>query len=433
MIRTLILIDGEHVPAVIHAHLDRLRHDGREAVAALFLGGYEKTASPPDLGIPLWEGDPRVLVPQVIREHAITLVLDLSDEPIVDPRMRFALAGMAMAAGAAYSGGGIEMVPPSRPRLVECPTVAVIGTGKRTGKTGVSIALARHWRGHNPCIVTMGRGGPSRPLVLRASELGSPEEVLDALLHDGLHATSDYVEDALFAGVDTVGTRRLGAGPAGVTVHDDFAAGVREAVALRPGMIVYEGSGTAIPPAHADSTLLVTRSSLDPEYLAGYLGPFRLAMADALVIVGGDGTELERVVHRIAPELRVFSATLEPEPTVSVEGRSVTAVTTATPPAGVLIERSLLEQGARSVRVVHSLSDRRTLPGDLATLTRDDLVLTELKAAAASVVLPSVRRAGAELGFLNNEVVVDGGIGALAGHLESHWPVASTAVGQATT
>jgi len=421
---------------VIQDHLRRLPDSGRTPVAALFLGGFEKTAELPELGIPVLEGDPSSVIPQVVHEYAISLVLDLSDEPIVDPRARFALASTAMAAGAAYSGGGIELAPPSRPRLAERPTVSVIGTGKRTGKTGVSIALARHWRMHgmNPCIVTMGRGGPAKPLVLRAGELGSAESVLDHLTAEGLHATSDYVEDALFAGVDTVGTRRLGAGPAGVTVHDDFAAGVEAAISLNPGMIIYEGSGTAIPPAHADSTVLVTHSSLDPEYLSGYFGPFRLALADAVVIVGSDGSELAQLMTRIAPHSRTFTATFEPEPTVTVDGRSVILVTTADPATGALIERSLLALGARTVRFVHSLSDRSVLAADLAIVTSDDLVLTELKAAAASVVLPLVREVGADVGFLNNGLVVEGGTAELAEHLESRWPAdAPSLAGQGTT
>jgi cyclic 2,3-diphosphoglycerate synthetase len=436
MARTLLLIDGEHVPSVIGDHILRLPESGRTPVAALFLGGFEKMAELPELGIPVLEGDPMSVIPQAIHDYAIAVVLDLSDEPIVDPRTRFALASTAMAAGAIYSGGGIELAPPPRPRLAERPTVSIIGTGKRTGKTGVSIALARHWRaqGMNPCIVTMGRGGPAKPLVLRAGRLASAESVLDHLTAEGLHATSDYVEDALFAGVDTVGTRRLGAGPAGVTVHDDFAAGVAEAISLDPGMIMFEGSGTAIPPAHADSTVLVTRSSLDPEYLSGYLGPFRLALANAVVIVGSGDSEPARLIGRIAPHVRVFPATFEPEPTVSVDGRSVVLVTTAGTTEGAVIERSLLAHGARSVRVVHSLSDRRSLAADLAIVTQDDLVLTELKAAAAAVVLPLAREVGADVGFLNNGLVVEGGTAALAEHLELGWPSRTASVaGQGTT
>ena len=421
--RTLLLVDGEHYPPVIEDALPHLRAAGRMPVAALFLGGFEKTDRPPHLGIPVVQGDPHALMPGLIVEHQIDLVLDLSDEPVVDPRSRLRLAGQAMAAGAAYAGGGFEMTPPPRPRLADLPTVSVIGTGKRTGKTGLSIELARHWKaaGRHPCIVTMGRGGPPRPLVLRADRLESPEVVLEELLERDLHATSDYVEDALFAGVDTVGTRRLGAGPAGVTVHDEFTAGVGAAVGLEPGMLIYEGSGTAIPPAHSDATVLVTSTDIDPEFLTGYLGPFRLAVADALVVMGEPGDRLRRNIARLAPDLAVFRAGLDPEPTTPVEGRRVVMVTTARPEAGGAISSSLRRQGARSVQTIHTLGDRRLLAADLTNLHRDDLVLTEVKAAAATVVLPEARQVGAEIGFVNNRVEIEGGTGTLAGLLERRW------------
>lgn len=421
--RTLLLIDGEHYPPVIEAALPHLRASGRVPVAALFLGGFEKTDRPPVLGIPVVQGDPYALMPGLIGEHEVDLVLDLSDEPVVDPRSRLVLGGLAMAAGAAYAGGGFEMTPPPRPRLTELPTVSVIGTGKRTGKTGLSIELARYWKaaGRSPCIVTMGRGGPPRPMVLRADRLGSPEVVLEELLTRDLHATSDYVEDALFAGVDTVGTRRLGAGPAGVTVHDEFEAGVGAALDLEPGMLIYEGSGTAIPPAHSDATVLVTNPEIDLEFLTGYMGPFRLALSDALVVMGEPDGRLRRAIAGLAPDLAVFRATLEPEPTTPVEGRRVVIVTTARPEAGEAISSSLRRQGARSVDTVHSLGDRRLLAADLTNLHRDDLVLTEVKAAAATVVLPRARQVGAEVGFVHNRVEIEGGTTVLAGVLQARW------------
>lgn len=435
MIATLLLIDGEHHPPVIDAHIERLRAAGHDPIAALFLGGFEKVGSIPELDIPVLEGDPPEVIAHAVSALGIERVHDLSDEPIVDPRRRFALAGHALAAGAMYSGGGIEMTPPPRPRLTDRPTVAVIGTGKRTGKTGLSIGLARYWRaeGRNPCIVTMGRGGPATPMVLRAGEMRAPEAVLDALTAEGLHATSDYVEDALFAEVSTVGTRRVGAGPAGVTVHDHFAAGVQEALALDPDILLYEGSGTAIPPAHADSTVLVASASIDPEYLTGYLGPFRLALADAVVLVGPDASALRDVVCRAAPELPIFSATFRPEPTISISGRSVILVCTADPSAGSQLTEAILDRGATRVQVIHSLGDRSALSAELAAVGREDVVLTEVKGAAASVVVPYVREIGADLGFVHNDVVVTGGIAGLADELEVRWPFVGDKLRQSTT
>lgn len=418
----LVLVDGEHQPEVIEAQLTRLRASGPLPVAALFLGGFEKTGAVPRLSVPVLEGPARQAIPQAVERFDVTVVLDMSDEPIVDPRIRLTLAGYALAAGVPYSGGGIDLTPPHRPRLTRRPTAAVIGTGKRTGKTSVSIALARHWKeeGRRPCIVTMGRGGPDRPLVLSGEAGETPESVLDRLMEAGMHATSDYVEGSLFAGVDTVGTRRIGAGPAGVTVHDDFAAGVAAADALDPGVVLYEGSGTAIPPAYADATVLVVSSTIDPEFLTGYLGPFRLALADAVVLVG-DETYLQAVIEQIEPGLPVFPSTLRPEPTIPVDGRAVVVASTADPSVGRHLSRHLRMLGAADVHVIHSLGDRRVLSDELSLLDSDHLLLTEVKGAAASVVLPLARAAGAEIGFIHNEIVMDGGIGGLAALLENHW------------
>ncbi len=186
-------------------------------------------------------------------------------------------------------------------------------------------------------------------------------------------------------------------------------------------MLIYEGSGTAIPPAHSDATVLVASTDIDLEFLTGYLGPFRLAVADALVVMGEPGGRLRRSIAGLAPDLALFRARLDPETTTPVEGRRVVMVTTARPEAGGAISSSLRRQGARSVQTIHTLGDRRLLAADLMNLHRDDLVLTEVKAAAATVVLPLARQVGAEIGFVHNRVEIEGGTATLAGLLEGRW------------
>src|SRR2546423_1235357 len=78
----------------------------------------------------------------------------------------------------------------------------VSGTGKRTGKAAVGGHGAMLLRERRPLIVAMGRGGPAEPV------LASPETSLAdllALARAGRHAASDYLEDAVLAGVTTVG------------------------------------------------------------------------------------------------------------------------------------------------------------------------------------------------------------------------------------
>ncbi len=415
MIRCVVLVDGEHYPPVVAAAVAALPDRGYEAVAGLFLGGTEKTAAPPDLGVPVVAGGAAELE-ALLAEHRPSAVVDLSDEPIVDPRLRLVLAGVALRAGVAYTGGGFRFDPPRMSKLTSLPTVAVSATGKRTGKTALAIELARHWKaaGRRVCIVTMGRGGPPEPVVLRAGSFDPSPAGLQALAARGLHAASDYVEDAVFAGVDTVGTFRCGAGLTGEAVHHNFHLGVSAAEGLAPELLIYEGSGAALPPAAADAAVLVVPATLDPEYLAGYFGPYRLALADA-VVVTGDGPGVGRLVELAGTAGRpVLRASYLPEPAVSVQGRRVLVVTTA--PAAIEPELAggLAALGAESVEVVSSLADRRRLAADLEAAGRCDMVLVEVKAAGVDTVLPWASRHRVEVGFIHNRLEIEGGTAALA-------------------
>jgi|FLYL01.1.fsa_nt_gi cyclic 2,3-diphosphoglycerate synthetase len=406
--RAVLLIDGEHHPTVVADAVRALPEAGYHPVAALFLGGSEKAASPPDLPCPVVTGDPGEILPGLIRSHQAQIVLDWSDEPILDAPTRFLLAGLSLAAGVSYRAGGMELDPPPRPRLTDLPAVAVVGTGKRTGKTAVSIELARWLRDRTlrPVVVTMGRGGPPEPLTLLPDEARDPFALFEDLVSRGLHAVSDYVEDAIFAGVPTVGTRRLGAGPAGVTVSDRFAAGVAVASTLSPDLMIYEGSGTALPPAHADFTILVTRGDHDPRMLIDHLGVVRFAVADLVLVVGPDRLEDAPVLRRLG--VRRQSIQLVPEATVEVTGRRVMAFTTARGEAATQVKRHLEEAGAERVEVFGCLADRPALGEAVRRIPGDALVLTEVKAAAAEVVVPAARAVGADVGLLHNRPVVTG-------------------------
>ena len=93
------------------------------------------------------------------------------------------------------------------------PAIAVIGTGKRVGKTAVSAHLARLLaRERDVVVVTMGRGGPPEP-----EPIDRPPgiEELVALSRSGRHAASDHLEIAAVTGVPTIGCSRAGGGLAG--------------------------------------------------------------------------------------------------------------------------------------------------------------------------------------------------------------------------
>ena len=91
------------------------------------------------------------------------VVVDLSDEPVLGPAERFRWISRALAAGIAYVGADFRFDPPAFAPF-ELPSIAVIGTGKRVGKTAVTAHLARLLaREHDVLVVAMGRGGPPEP------------------------------------------------------------------------------------------------------------------------------------------------------------------------------------------------------------------------------------------------------------------------------
>ena len=230
--RIIVLVDGEHYPPVTRWGIDTARDRGHEVVGALLVGGNEKlpAGAVPDLGVPTMVAgaDRMVALTSAIDAFAPEGVLDLSDEPVLGYRERMELASVALARGIPYLGADFRLDPPIQGPPMPVPTLAVIGTGKRTGKTAISGALARlaAERGLDPMIVAMGRGGPAEPQVAEAGSVDLAR--LLALVRSGEHAASDYLEDALTTGVTTIGARRAGGGLAGAP----YATNVREAAEL---------------------------------------------------------------------------------------------------------------------------------------------------------------------------------------------------------
>src|SRR5437588_13082034 len=162
--RTLALVDGEHYPPVVRAALERASADN-EVVAALLVGGREKLDGTPDYGVALERvGTDEPFATAMLaaaRRHNAGRVLDLSDEPVIGQEERVRLICHARAGGLEYAGPDFHFRPP-RTVAVPTPTVAVVGTGKRVGKTAVSAHMARLLRaaGREVVVVAMGRGGP---------------------------------------------------------------------------------------------------------------------------------------------------------------------------------------------------------------------------------------------------------------------------------
>lgn len=431
--RTLVLVDGEHYPAVVRAAIGELRAGGRSIVGVALLGGTEKLGqggAEPDYGAgPVTGGaTPLEALQRALRRTAgVEEVFDLSDPPVLDARTRMLLAAHALARGVPYRGAGFSFEPPPRPRLARKPSIAVIGTGKRTGKTAVSGEIARTLAaaGQAPVVVAMGRGGPEEPELIDPAEYPLTPEALLELARSGRHAASDHLEDALTAGVVTVGTRRCGGGLAGQPVSATFARGVELANGRPEGLFVFEGSGTAIPPVHADVTVCVVGapSVTDPELITGYLGVYPLLLADLIVITLveqpladlGAVAALEERLRGLVPGVPVVKSTFRPRPLGPISGESVFFTTTAPAAVAGRLAAHLESHGASVIGYSSSLANRPRLAEELAAGGPAEVLVTELKAAAVDLATGFALGRGMRVVFSDNELVMVGGDGPMDG------------------
>lgn len=424
MTRAVALIDGEHYPPVVRFALERLAETA-DVVAAVFVGGAEKVgqgSAEEAYGVPVLRGGSAAeTLSRALVQYEPDAVVDLSDEPVLSSADRFRLASIALAAGVSYRGADFVFDPPREGRRPDTPVLAIVGTGKRVGKTAVSAYVARRLKaaGRDVVVLAMGRGGPAEPELIRGDEVALTTADLLGLVQQGKHASSDNYEDAVMARVTTVGCRRCGGGMAGETFFDNVDEGVRLADGLGKELLVAEGSGAAMPPVAADARLLVIGSAMGPGYVTDYFGPMRVAVSDAAVVVappdepeGGPGAAAVRdAVRSLAPGMPCAVVTFRPRPLAPVAGRDVFFATTAPEPVVPALVRYLeAEHGCRVAGVSRHLSDRTRLRDDLAAAAgRFDLLLTELKAAAVDVVVAEGERAGVESVLCDNEPVPVGG------------------------
>src|SRR5215210_859712 len=190
-VRALFLIDGEHYPPVVTSAMQSVEESlGARGVAAAFLGGTEKLKGGTVYGVPLVKDkDPVSAVQEALKEHEVEVVVDLSDEPVVGYRERMRIASLVLAAGARYRGSDFDLRPPQYHVVSTKPSLAVIGTGKRVGKTAVSGYLARllSKNGFAPGVVSMGRGGPPEPEVVNGHKMKVGGAFLLEALSRGAH------------------------------------------------------------------------------------------------------------------------------------------------------------------------------------------------------------------------------------------------------
>ncbi len=412
--RALALIDGEHYAPVVRDALGEIPH---EIAGALIVGGTEKLKGDDEYGVDLASD-----FDEAIERFKPEVAVDLSDEPVLGPKERFRLASRFLARGVAYEGADFSLsVPEYEP--FDAPSLAVIGTGKRLGKTAVTGYIARLLsEEHDLVVVSMGRGGPAEPQV--ADVKPAAEDLLE-LSRSGAHAASDYLETAALTGVPTIGCRRCGGGLAGVPWTTNLAEGMKIALDREPELVVFDGSGAAIPPVAARRRVLVAGAHQPTDLVVGYLNAYRILVSDLVILtMAEEGTAHEELAAAIreVKDIPVVATVLRPRPVESVEGKRVAFFTTAEESAAELLERHLVEEhGATEVQVSCNLSRRDELRKDMENASDVDVFLVEIKAAAIDVVCEAASEAGTEVVFADNDVIplegqpdLDGELKALA-------------------
>ncbi len=392
--RALVIADGEHYAPVVRDAVAALPYE----VAAVWLaGGTEKLRGGEDYGVPLVDQ-----LEPAIAELEPEVVIDLSDEPVLGPRERLRLASRVLALGLPYVGPDFRFDPPEFAPFPR-PSVSVVGTGKRVGKTAVTGHLARLLaRDREVVVVAMGRGGPAEPEV---AEVQPTLEQLVELSRAGRHAASDYLETAALAGVVTVGCRRCGGGLAGSPGESNVLAGAALAAEREPDLVIFDGSGAAIPPVDTGARMLVTSTAQPPEVSTGYLNAYRILVSDLVVVTGGRGDALVDAIHDVK-DVPVVPVELRPRPAQPVIGKRVAYFSTAPADAHAAIERHLREEwGADVVLVSGNLARRDELRDDLARAGGAEIYLVEIKAAAIDVVAEVALERGVEVVFADNELV----------------------------
>jgi cyclic 2,3-diphosphoglycerate synthase len=372
----LVVIDGEHYASVVRDAIAALPYD---VTGAWLAGGTEKLRGGEEYGVRLVDGLEAGLADADV-------VVDLSDEPVLGPQERFRVASRVLAAGLPYEGADFRFEPPEYAPF-ELPSLAVIGTGKRVGKTAVTAHVARLLaRDRDVVVVAMGRGGPEKPEV---AEVQPTVESLVELSRAGRHAASDYLETAALAGVVTIGCRRAGGGLAGAVTSSNVLEGAALAAERNPDVVIFDGSGAAIPPVAVDARILVAGERQDA---TAFLNAYRVLISDLVILLGEADPEPIRRVK----DVEIVRADLRLSPTRPLEDRRVAVFTTGDAPTDHL--------DGEITSVSRNLADRTRLREDLAHVDAD-VYLVEIKAAAIDVVAEAALERGIEIVFAENEVV----------------------------
>ena len=431
--RMLCLVDGEHYFPVTKSALDMLDSlEHEEVVAVVFIGGTEKLRDSTEEGIaeklgrPVHFGEDHHKIPykkiaEIAKEYNVDVVMDLSDEPIVDYSQRFKIATVVLSLGIPYEGPDFKFYPVTEHKVLKKPSLKILGTGKRIGKTAVSAYAARliHKNNYNPCVVAMGRGGPEEPEIVHGDKIEITPQFLMEQSDKGVHAASDHWEDALMSRILTIGCRRCGGGMVGDVYITNMKKGAELANEVDSDFVIMEGSGAAIPPIKTDKHIVLVGANQPIINIERFFGPYRINLADLVVITMCEEPmasnekvkRIEEFIQESNPDATVISTVFRPKPLEDITGKNILFATTAPVSIqGVLKEHLEDFYGCKVVGITPHLSNRPLLQKDIEKhIGEADVMLTELKAAAVDVATKDALEAGLEVVYCDNiPIVTDG-------------------------
>ena len=423
--KMLCLVDGEHYLPVTKQAIDTLNNlEHIDIAAAVFIGGTEKLRDDSEesysekLGVPVQfakdKDIPYDIIVDMIRKYKIETVMDLSDEPILDYPKRFKIACKVLNEGISYEGPDFKFEPTSQYEIMEKPSITILGTGKRIGKTAVSGFVSRliDKNGYEPCVIAMGRGGPEEPEIVHGEDLEINAEFLLEQSEKGVHAASDHWEDALMSRILTIGCRRCGGGMAGEVFLTNMKKGAKLANEVDSKFAIFEGSGAAIPPIKTDKKIALIGANQPIENLTTYFGPYRIGLGNLIILTMCEEpmadknkiNAIEEFINEINPDATVISTVFRPKPLDDISGKKVLFATTA--PEDVkdkLVDYLESNYDCKIIGTTSHLSNRPLLREDMEKyMDKADVMLTELKAAAVDVATKDAIAAGLEVVYCDN-------------------------------
>ncbi|MGC9516316.1 MAG: 2,3-diphosphoglycerate synthetase [Methanomicrobiales archaeon] len=433
MKRMLCLVDGEHYLPVTKSAIDTLDNiEHIEIVAVVFIGGTEKLrefseeAYSKKLGRPVHFGPhsnkiPYDLIKDAVKNYDVNVVMDLSDEPVVDYSKRFKIASIVLGLGVPYEGPDFKFYPVSEYDVLSKPSLKILGTGKRIGKTAVSAYAARliHDKNFNPCVVAMGRGGPEDPEIVRGDLLEITPEFLMEQSEKGVHAASDHWEDALMSRILTIGCRRCGGGMVGDVFITNMKQGAKLANEVDADFVIMEGSGAAIPPIKTDKHIVLVGVNQPIINIERFFGPYRINLADLVILTMCEEPmaspkkvkRVENFIKELNPHAIVIPTVFRPKPLDDIENKRVLFATTAPDSIKDILVQHLEETyNCKVVGTTSHLSNRPLLQKDIEKYIEEaDIMLTELKAAAVDVATKDALEAGLGVVYCDNIPIVTEG------------------------